>query len=98
VLEYEDVLKRQSTSLGLTHGEIDDILDYLCSVARRRQIFFLWRGFLRDPKDELVLELAFEAGCDLITTHNQRDFSGVARFGLATATPREFLRLIKVLP
>jgi putative PIN family toxin of toxin-antitoxin system len=97
VLEYEDVLKRQSRALGLTHGEIDDILDYLCSVARRRRILFLWRGFLRDPKDELVLELAVEAGCDLIITHNQRHFSGVAAFGLRAVTPREFLRLIEVL-
>ncbi|HKI18204.1 MAG TPA: PIN domain-containing protein [Isosphaeraceae bacterium] len=53
---------------------------------------------LRDPKDELVLELAVEAGCDLIITYNQRDFSGIERFGLRTMTPREFLSLIEVLP
>jgi putative PIN family toxin of toxin-antitoxin system len=98
VLEYEDVLKRQSDILGLTHREIDDVLDYLCSVAHRRQIFFLWRTVLRDPKDEFVLELAVEGGCDFIITYNQRDFSGIERFGLRTMTPRDFLRLIEVLP
>jgi predicted nucleic acid-binding protein len=97
VLEYEDVLKRQSSTLGLTHAEIDGILDYLCSVARRRRIFFLWRGFLSDPKDELVLELAVEARCDLIITFNRRHFTGIERFGLRMMTPREFLRLIKVI-
>jgi putative PIN family toxin of toxin-antitoxin system len=98
VLEYEEVLKRQAGALGLTHKEIGDILDYLCSVANRRRIFFLWRTFLSDPKDELVLELAVEAGCDLIITYNQRHFSGIETFGLQAATPREFLRLIEVLP
>jgi putative PIN family toxin of toxin-antitoxin system len=97
VLEYEDVLKRESDNLGLTHEEIDDVLDYLCSVAQRRQIFFLWRTFLRDPKDEFVLELAVEGGCDLIITYNQHDFFGIERFGLRTMTPRDFLRLIEVL-
>jgi predicted nucleic acid-binding protein len=96
--EALDVLKRQSRTLGLTHAEIDGILDYLCSVARRRRIFFLWRGFLSDPKDELVLELAVEARCDLIITFNQRHFTGIEAFGLRTMTPREFLRLIKVVP
>jgi putative PIN family toxin of toxin-antitoxin system len=98
VLEYEDVLKRASDSLGLTHQDIDDILDYLCSVAQRRQIFFLWRAVLRDPKDEFVLELAVEGGCEFIVTYNQRDFSGIERFGLRTISPRDFLRLIEVLP
>jgi putative PIN family toxin of toxin-antitoxin system len=98
VLEYEDVLKRESENLGLTHQEIDHVLDYLCAVAKRRQIYFLWRVVLRDPKDEFVLELAVEGGCEFIITYNQRDFSGIERFGLRTITPRAFLRLIEVLP
>jgi putative PIN family toxin of toxin-antitoxin system len=98
VFEYEDVLKRQSSALGLTHNDIDDVLDYLCSVANQRRIFFLWRMFLRDPKDEFVLELAVEAGCDMIVTYNRRHYSGIERFGLRTVTAREFLRLIEVLP
>jgi predicted nucleic acid-binding protein len=55
-------------------------------------------SLLRDPKDEFVLELAVEGGCDLIITYNQRDFSGVERFGLRTMTPRDFLRLIEGVP
>jgi putative PIN family toxin of toxin-antitoxin system len=98
VLEYADVLNRQSNDLGLTHQDIDDVLDYLCSAGQRRQIFFLWRTVLRDPKDEFVLELAVEGGCDLIITYNQRDFAGIERFGLRSMTPRDFLRLIEVLP
>jgi len=71
---------------------IDDILDYLCSVARRHTIFFLWRSFLKDPKDDMVLELAVEAQCEYIVTFNQKDFVGSDQFGSAVVTPQEFLR------
>ena len=98
VLEYEDVLKRDSELLGLTHEEIDQVLDYLSSVAKRRPIFFLWRAVLRDPKDEFVLEVAVEGGCEFIITYKQRDFFGIERFGLRSITPCDFLRLIEVLP
>lgn len=43
VVEYESVAKRYSRQFGLTHADIDDILDYLCKVALRREIFFLWQ-------------------------------------------------------
>lgn len=92
VLEYEEVAKRRARSLGLTVADIDAVLDYLCSVARHRAIFFLWRPFLKDPRDDMVLEVAVEAGCDVIVTFNTRDFAGAERFGLRVCTPREFLQ------
>ena len=61
VLEYEEVAKRQLYTLGLSSDEVDDIIDYICSVPNRRRIFFLWRPYLKDPKDDMVLELAVEA-------------------------------------
>jgi predicted nucleic acid-binding protein len=96
VLEYEDVVKRQADVLGLAPRDVDEILDYLCLVANRRSVFFLWRPYLTDPKDDMVLELAVAAGCEFIVTLNQRDFTGIERFGLRTLTPREFLREIGV--
>jgi hypothetical protein len=36
-----------------------------------REIFFLWRPFLRDPRDDMVLELAVEAECDAILTFRE---------------------------
>jgi len=94
VLEYEDATKRQSRTLGLTHGDIEEIIDYICSVAEHREIFFLWRPFLKDPKDDLVLELAVEAECESIITYNARDFAGIETFGLRTLTPKELLQQI----
>lgn len=97
VLEYEDAAKRMSREIGLSHADIDDVLDYVCRVSRHRKIFFLWRPFLSDPKDDHILELAVESACDFIVTHNVRDFRGADRFGLRAVTPHEFLKLIGVI-
>jgi putative PIN family toxin of toxin-antitoxin system len=95
VLEYEAAAKAQARELGLTHADIDDVVDYLCSVAHPRQIFYLWRPVLRDPKDDMVLELAVEAGCEAIITHNLRDFVGAERFGITVLTPGAFLQQLE---
>ncbi len=94
VLEYESATKRISRSVGLTHSDVDDIIDYLCSVAEHRQIHFLWRPFLRDPTDDMVLELAVESESNYIVTHNLGDFAGIKRFGVESITPGAFLRKI----
>ena len=96
-LEYEEVAKRLSEDTGLSHKDIDDVLDYLCSIANKHDIFFLWRPFLKDPKDDMVLELAVEADCNFIVTYNEKDFSGVETFGLEIISPKIFLQKIGAL-
>ena len=98
ILEYEAVAKRQARELGLTFADVDDILDYICSVADHRAIFYLWRPFLPDPTDDLLLELAVEAGADFIVTHNLRHFRGVNDFGVTPISPGDFLRRLRVVP
>lgn len=95
-LEYEDVLKRPAmVPLPLT--AIDRFLRYLAANGYTQNIFFLWRPFLRDAKDDMVLELAVAAGCTAIVSFNGKDFDGVEQFGLEVLTPHEFLvRLEKV--
>lgn len=94
VLEYEDAAKRIGDATGLSAVDIDDVIDYLCSVAHLQEIHFLWRPLLRDPRDDHVLELAVEAECDLIVTHNVRDFGGSDQFSISAIRPGEFLRRI----
>jgi len=94
VLEYEDVAKRMPEVTGLSDGDVDDIIDYLCSVACLQEIHFLWRPVLRDSRDDHVLELATEAGCSVVVTHNVKDFAGSERFGVSAITPGAFLRRI----
>jgi predicted nucleic acid-binding protein len=98
IFEYEDVAKRDSHGLALSDTEIDDILDYICKVANKREIFFLWRPYLTDPKDDFILELAVEAQCDYIITYNKQDFKSIEAFGIKTLTAKEFLQLIGELP
>jgi predicted nucleic acid-binding protein len=95
VFEYEDALARHVGSGLYTHEEVDAFLDYLCRIGHKQNIFFLWRPFLQDPKDDMILELAFAAGCEAIITHNQRDFAGTESLGVQVHVPKKFLRLLE---
>jgi putative PIN family toxin of toxin-antitoxin system len=89
VLEYEMALRRTP---GLGASEAEQIVDYPCEVGDKPEIYFLWRPFLRDPKDEMVLEVAVEARAEAIVTHNVRVFDGVMdRFGIRVLKPGESL-------
>jgi putative PIN family toxin of toxin-antitoxin system len=94
VFEYEDALLRQIADTPLSERDVHDVVDYLCSVAQQQDIFFLWRPLLRDPKDDLVAEVAVAAGCDAIITFNLRDFAGLEQFGIRVLTPAELLKEI----
>ena len=93
-LEYEAVAKRQIGKIALSEQEIDEILDYVISKADRWKIYFLWRPQLKDPSDDMILELAVTANCDYIITYNVDDFKGIDDFGIEVMTPKEFLELI----
>ena len=66
LLEYEDVTKRLLDQIPLTETDVNDILDYLCRMANQRELFYLWRPFLKAPKDDMVLELAVSGQCQAI--------------------------------
>jgi len=95
--EYEAVAKRMLDQLPLSEQDLEEILDYLCAVANRRSVFFLWRPFLPDPGDDMVLELAVAARVQYIVTYNKRDFRGSEQFGIQIVTPKEFLDQIGLL-
>jgi predicted nucleic acid-binding protein len=95
VLEYEDALLRHASASGLVASDVHDLVDYVCSVAVRQEIFFLWRPLLKDPNDDMVAELAVAAGCDAVVTHHVRDFAGIETFGLALLTPGMFLKQLR---
>ncbi|MEA3362754.1 MAG: putative toxin-antitoxin system toxin component, PIN family [Thermodesulfobacteriota bacterium] len=94
VLECEATAKRISRSLGLTHADIEDIIDYFCTVGEHRKVHYLWRPNLKDPSDDFVLELAVESECQYIVTYNIKDFSKAGKFNVTVITPLELLRKI----
>lgn len=94
ILEYEDAVKRNSSDIKLSSTEIDDVLDYICLIGNQRKIFYLWRPFLKDSKDDMVLEIAVESNSDFIISFNKKDFKGIEKFNLEVITPKEFLKKI----
>lgn len=94
LFEYEDILKRNQGVLGLSSLEIEKILDYFCMRSEHQKIYFLWRPFLPDPKDDHLLELAIASGTKFIVTHNTKDFKGLEKFGIKSVTPKKLMEEI----
>ncbi len=93
--EYEDVLHRPGSFPHLLPSDIDNFLDAFAARSVEQQIYFLWRPLLRDPKDDMVLELAVASQASVIITYNLRDFIGIDRFGIQAITPDQFLTLVR---
>lgn len=91
LFEYEDVLRRNRTTLRLSVKQIEDLLDGLCQRSDHQKIYFLWRPILPDSNDDHVLELAVASQVNTIVTFNTRDFVGAEEFGIRVRTPKELL-------
>ena len=99
VLDYDTTLKRfVGDTRHQTVGNVNDILDHICAVARWDKVYYLWRPFLGDPLDDMVVELAVAANCGFIVTYSPANFMGVEQFGVRAVTPQGFLRRIGELP
>ncbi len=97
--EWQEVLTRaEHLPPGHTAEEALGFLRYLASQAHLQEIHFLWRPFLPDADDDMILELAFAAGCRHIVTHNVRDFRGAEQLGVTPISPGDFLNLIRPRP
>jgi len=92
-LEYEDVLKRPEHQAvhGLDHDGVDRFLAALASAAQPVDCHFRWRPQLRDPGDEMVLEVAVNGNAQALVTHNVRDFVVAKMFQLRVIRPAQLL-------
>ena len=94
-LEHEDVLNRPEFLLrsGLNSQDVKVFLDMLALKSIKTHIHYLWRPFLKDPKDDMVLELAVNGIADAIITFNHKDFVGVQdQFGVAVIRPADYYK------
>ena len=96
ILEYESVLLKHSKQIKLSHADINDFLDYICSVAKQTKIYYLWRPVLTDPFDDHILELAIASSSKYIITYNINDFKESTNYGVKAITPDEFIKLLGV--
>ena len=97
IIEYEAVLRRGKLPPNITDKDITDFIDFICQVGEEQDIFFLWRPFLPDPFDDLILEVAVAGDCDAIITYNKKHFIKVKKFGLRVLTPKELLTEMGVI-
>ncbi|WP_221938703.1 putative toxin-antitoxin system toxin component, PIN family [Mycobacterium sp. KBS0706] len=98
VIEYEAVLTRPEhlQASGLTAADVNAVLDAVVAIAEPVRLAFLWRPALRDPDDDMVLEVAVNGAADAVVTFNRRDFAqGAKAFGLAVLTPGDALRRLE---
>ena len=94
--EWQEVLTRPQNLLpGITTEDARRFLRFVAGQSHLQEIHFLWRPFLRDADDDMLLELAFAAGCRHIVTHHVKDFHGSEQLGVRAIAPREFLNLIR---
>ena len=95
VLEYEEILKKMRDPKKFSVQDIDDLIEYICSISQKYEIHYLWRPTLRDPDDEMVLEVAVASQADFIVTYNVKDFISSNFFGVKVIKPLQFLKKLE---
>lgn len=97
-MEWHAVLLRpEHRPAGIDDAQMMGFLRYLASVCRLQDIHYLWRPFLRDPNDDMVLECAVASGSRFIVTHNVKDFQRSKELGVEAIAPGHFLHYLETL-
>jgi len=98
-MEYQDVLLRPEILHNkYTEKEIYGFTKYLAKIAHKQSIYYLWRPWLKDPKDDMVLEAEFASQAKYIVAHNMKDFRGKRieeTMGIIPVSAQEFLGIVE---
>ena len=93
--EWQSVITRpEHLPAGVDESMALGFVRYLASIAHLQDVHFLWRPFLRDADDDMVLECAFASGAKYIITHNIKDFHRTPELGVRAVTPSQFLKSV----
>ena len=95
ILEHEEVLKRPGLLPHLTPADVDVFLDLWCDRCEEQRIYFDWRPTVRDPDDDMLLELAVAGRVNFLVSSNIRDLGEVKKFGIAVVTPADFISWLR---
>lgn len=96
-LEYQAVLGRPGVRVATGHSleDVESVMDAIAAIAEPVDVHFRTRPMLRDPNDEMVLEVASNGDADYIVTHNLKDFAPALELGVAIAAPNEILKRLR---
>jgi putative PIN family toxin of toxin-antitoxin system len=98
-VEYEAVMCRQEhlRAAGASVREVRNLLDVLAGTIEPVQIRYLWRPWLPDADDDMVLECAVNGSATAIVTFNSHDFrKAAAGFSLRVLTPGLLLKELRI--
>jgi len=95
--EYRDVMKRKRTLdfIKKSEDDIDAVLEFIALVAEPFVMNYRWRPNLRDEKDNIFSELAFNSGSKYLITKNINDFTignNLILDSYTVITPSDFLK------
>ena len=96
ILELEEVMcrgKHKERIKYLDDAEKYSFIDDIVFISHAIRLNYLWRPYLKDVKDDKILECAFNASAKYIVTYNIKDFEGVeADFDIKIITPKAYLK------
>jgi putative PIN family toxin of toxin-antitoxin system len=104
MVEYEAVLKRPEhlVEMGLDTGDVDVFLDNIAALCEPVFPDFSYRPSIRDPDDEIFVEVALNGAADAIVTFNVKDYlpsdPATGSLGIAVCRPGDILRRLSWRP
>jgi len=97
-LEYLDVLMRPEIKPDdISNADILSFVRKTLDYSHKQSIYFRWRPWLKDPNDDMILELAIASQSSHIVTFNLKDFANIELFGIEAISPSDFLELVRNL-
>ena len=97
-LEYEALCQKaeQRLAAGLSERQATIFVSAVIAMAEPVETHFLWRPQLRDPNDEMVLEVAVNGQAEALVTFNLKDYGAApGRFGVDLLLPRQAIERIR---
>jgi putative PIN family toxin of toxin-antitoxin system len=97
-LEYLDVLLRPEIKpSNISNAGVLSFVRKILDYSHKQSIYFRWRPWLKDPNDDMILELAIASQSLYIVTFNLKDFQNIELFGIEAISPSVFFEIVRKL-
>ena len=84
------------TAAGMLREQAVIFINGIAALVSPVKTHYLWRPMLRDPNDEMVLEVAVNGRADAIVTFNLRDYGAVPKtFNIEVIKPSTAIRRVR---